>query len=201
MLIMNRLTALMPRPFGHVHLAWAILVVAGCVALATMGGGHPPPIVFVPPLLAAGFLGHLLLLLVAWLLGRGRDRVATGATATRRWPVELILIAIVLGLVSVASIAIAVGEIAKLWSMPLLWMTIAVVAVLHSAAFVLLLLRMAVARYLLAAIAGGWGVALLLQMREARGPGEWVLAVFLIAALAGIAAYVLRAQRIRSALS
>lgn len=57
----ERLVALCPRPFGLAHLAWAILIFAGCVALVLMGGGHPPPMIFVPPLLVAGLLGHLLL--------------------------------------------------------------------------------------------------------------------------------------------
>ena len=56
----TRLAELVPRPFGIVHLIWAILILAGCVALAMLGGGHPPPMILVPPLLAAGLLGHLL---------------------------------------------------------------------------------------------------------------------------------------------
>lgn len=59
----TRLAELTPQPFGIVHLIWAILILAGCVALVMMGGGHPPPMIFVPPLLAAGLVGHLLLLL------------------------------------------------------------------------------------------------------------------------------------------
>lgn len=112
----SRFAALVPRPYGFIHLAWALLILASCVVLVMMGG----------------------------------------AAELRRWPMELVLIA--------------------------------AVPALHTAAFVLLLLRISVARFLLAAIACGWGLTLLLQMREARGPGEWVLGVVLITALAGIAA-------------
>lgn len=118
----ERLRQLAPRPFGIVHLGWAILILAGCVVLVLMGGGHPPPMVFVPPLLAAGLLGHLLLL------------------------------------------------------------------------------QIGAARYPIAAIASGWGLALLLQLREARSPGELALGVLLIAGLVGIAVHVLRSGRIRSVL-
>lgn len=196
----ERLRQLAPRPFGIVHLSWAILILAGCVALVLMGGGHPPPMVFVPPLLVAGFLGHLLLLLVAWLIARGRARATGGPADTPRWPAELILLAIAPGVLAIGSIAITIGEIAKLRSAPLVWLLFAAVAALHGAAFVTLLLRIGAARYLIAAIASGWGLALLLQLREARGPGELALGVLLIAGLAGIAVHVLRSGRIRSVL-
>jgi hypothetical protein len=194
------LAGLCRRPFGIVHLAWAILILSGCVALVLMGGGHPPPMIFVPPLLVAGVLGHGLLLLVAWLLGRGRARAAAGQTGTPRWPAELILLAITLGVLAICSIAITIGEIPKVRQAPLVWLLFAAVAVLHGAAFVTLLLRIGAARYLIAAIATGWGLALLLQMREARGPGELTLGILLVAGLAGIAAYVMRSLRIRSVL-
>jgi hypothetical protein len=67
----DRLAELIPRPFGIVHAVWLVLILAGCVVLVTMGGGHPPSMIFVPPLLVAGLVGHLLLLLVAWLLRKG----------------------------------------------------------------------------------------------------------------------------------
>jgi len=197
---MSRLTVLVPRPFGFVHLAWAILILAGCVALAMIGGGHPPPIILVPPLLVAGFLGHLLLLLIAWLLGRGRERVAAAPVATRRWVVELILIAIVLGALSIGSITITVAEIGELRHQPQYWLLLAAAAVVHTTAFVLLLLRIGAARHLIATVASGWGLAMLLQLREARSPGELALGIALIVALLAIALYVLRAGRIRSAL-
>jgi hypothetical protein len=61
--------ALFRRPFGSLHLAWAILIVAVCVVLLTTDrGGHPPPMILVPPVLLAGLLGHLL-----WLQLVGAD--------------------------------------------------------------------------------------------------------------------------------
>jgi len=190
---------LCPRPFGLVHLAWAILILAGCVALVLMGGGHPPPMIFVPPLLAAGLLGHMLLLLVAWLLGKGRVRAAAARGEARRWPPELVLIAIALGVLAICAITVAIGELGRLRNEPLVWLLIAAIALAHAAAFVLLMLRAGSARFLIAAVAGGWGVALLLQMHEARDAAEFAFGVLLIAGLFGLAVYVLRARRIRSA--
>jgi hypothetical protein len=194
-----RLAELVPPPFGVVHLVWLALILAGCVVLVMMGGGHPPPMILVPPLLVAGLAGHLLLLLVAWLLRKGRSRLLAAQVEPMPWPLELKLIALVLGALAIASIAVTVGEIARLWTKPLEWGLFAAVAAAHTVAFVLLLLRIDAARYLIAAISVGWGLALMLQIGEAR-PGDLPIAVALIAGLAGIAAYVLRARRVRSIL-
>ena len=194
-----RLAELLPRPFGIVQVVWLVLILAGCVALVMMGGGHPPPMIFVPPLLVAGLLGHFLLLGVAWLLLKGRSRLRAVQVEPKPWPVELVLIALVLGALAIASIAITVGEVSRLFTRPLEWGLFAAVAAAHTLAFVLLLLRIDAARYLIAVISVGWGLALALQLGEAR-PGELPIAVGLIAGLIGLVAYVLRARRIRSVL-
>lgn len=195
----EKLAGLCPRPFGIVHLVWAILILAGCVALVLMGGGHPPPMIFVPPLLVAGILGHLLLLLVAWLLVRGRARSVATRGAAPRWPPELVLIAIALGVLAICAIAITIGEVAMLRDRPLAWLLFAVIALGHAAAFVLLMLGRKAARHLIAAIAFGWAIALVLQLGEAR-PGEWAIAAAIIGGLAGLGFYALRSKRIRSVL-
>jgi hypothetical protein len=50
-------------------------------------------------------------------------------------------------------------------------------------------------------VAVGWGVALALQLREARSPGELALAGVLIAALLAIAGWVLRSRRLAAFLA
>lgn len=187
---------LLRPPFRYVHIGWALLVLAGCVALVLMGGGHPPPMAFVPHLLAAGFLGHLLLILAAWLAGLGLTRAgATGSPATG-WPIEAGIIALVLGALAVAATVITIGEIARLRTRPLEWLLFASVAAAHGAAFAAIMLRLRAASWLIAAIAGGWGVALALQLREARSPGELALAFLILAGLAAIAAWALRSRRL-----
>jgi hypothetical protein len=194
-----RLAELVPRPFAIVHVVWLALILAACVVLVLMGGGHPPPMIFVPPVLVAGLAGHLLLLLVAWLLRKGRSRLLAAQVEPMPWPVELRLIALLLGALAIASITVTAGELPRLLTKPLEWGLFAAVAVTHTLAFVLLLLRMDAARYLIAVISVGWGLALVLQLGEAR-PGELPIAMTLIAGLAGIAGYVLRARRVRSIL-
>ena len=200
-LMPGAMTALVERPFKYAHLAWAALILALCAALLTAGGGHPPAFVFVPLVLLAGLVGHLLLLLIAWLLRRGRA-AAQAAQPGRPggWPVELVVIALVLGPFSLLAMALAAGELSLLHSRPLQWLVIAGVAVGHATAFVLLLLRIGATRYLLAMLSSGWGVALALQLREPRSAGELTLGLLAIGALFALALYIVRARRIRAAL-
>jgi len=187
------------RLFRIAHLIWAILILLGCVALVAMGGGHPPPMAFVPFLILAGLVGHLVLLLVQWLLDKGRARIMAYHADATGWPAELVVIALVLGPLAVMAIAVTIGQLPPARTHPLEWMLYVGVAALHSVAFVLLLLRIDQARYCIAAICFGWATALVLQVHEAR-PGELPLGITLIGGLIAIGIYVVRARRVRSAL-
>lgn len=195
----TRLAHLVTRPFRIAHAIWAILILLGCVALVAMGGGHPPPAAFVPFLLLAGIVGHLLLLLVQWLLHKGRARMAAYQADVPGWPAELVLLALVLGPLAIMAIAVAIDQIPRVRMHPIEGLLFVGVAALHSAAFVLLLLRVDLARFCVAALCVGWAVALVLQLREAR-PGELPVGIALIGGLLAVAAYAVRAQRIRAAL-
>lgn len=194
----NGLGALFEGAFKTLHLIWLALIVAAC-ALLLPAKGHPPGIVFVPLVLMVGALGHVLLLVIAWLTRRGRNRVDPGPDGPPRMPAELVLIALALGPVALGALAVAVGQLPLLRSQPLVWFGIAAVALVHATAFVLML-RMKAARHLLAALAFGWGLALALQLREARSPIELAIGLALVGALIVLAAYLLRARRIQSAL-
>ena len=176
------------------HLTWGSLVLAGCVVLLMSPGGHPPAMILVPPLLAVGVVGHLLLLGVAWLLGRGRARLAAAGIAARPWPLELIVLAVALVLGSLGSIAFlrvppSADAAARAGGF----------ASLHVAALGLLLLRRSAVRPLIAALAAGWGVVLALRLGDARLL-ELAIGIAIVAALLGLAVHVLRSRRIRSAL-
>jgi len=190
---------LLSRPFRVAHLTWASLILLGCVALVAMGGGHPPPMAFVPFLIVAGLVGHLLLLLVQWLLHKGRSRITAYQADAPGWPAELVLIALVLGPLAIMAIAVAIDQFPRGRTHPLEWLLFVGIAAFHSATFVLLLLRFDLARFCIAAICVGWALALVLQLREAR-PGELPAGITLIGGLVAIAIYVVRARRIRAAL-
>jgi hypothetical protein len=188
-------------PFRHVHIAWASLVVASSVVMALIPGGHPPPLAFVPFVLAAGVLGHLLLLAVAWLADRGRHRAGIANDAPSGWPLEAGILGLLLGGIGIAATTIAIGEVSMLRHRALEWAVLALVAAAHLAAFLALVLRHRSARWLAAAVAAGWGVALALQLREARNPGELAFGCVVIAALLAIAGWALRSRRLAAFLA
>lgn len=184
-------------PFRYAQLAWALLWVAACIAMAMIPGGHPPLLAFTPFVIAGGIVGHLLLAAVAWLADRGRRRAGISREARSGWPPEAGILALIVGGVAVAATAVTVGEVAMLRNRPLEWAVFALVASAHLAAFITLMLRARAARWLIAAIAAGWAVALVLQMHEARSPGELAFGLAIMAALGGIAAWALRSARLR----
>lgn len=192
---------LLRPPFRYVHVAWALLWFAACVVMALVPGGHPPLIAFAPFVLAAGILGHALLLAVAWLADRGRGRAGIARDAPSGWPPEAWILALLAGGLAIAATAVTIGEVAMLRSRPLEWAVFAAVAAAHLAAFLALMLRARAARWLVAALAAGWGVALVLQMHEARSAGELALGIAIIAALFAIAAWALCSARLRAFLA
>jgi len=195
------LARLRQRPFRFLHIGWASFVLLVCVFLvvASLEGGHPPPLAFVPHALAAGVAGHLLLLVLGWLAKRGRARVEAGAGAVR-WPWELTLIAVPLLLAGLVAAMYAIESWPMIRTRPLEWSIVVVIAAAHVTALVLLLLRRNAARWLLAVICLGWAIGLGRELDTARGPGELVLGIAIIAGLAALAGYLARSARVRSAL-
>jgi hypothetical protein len=186
------------RPFRSAHIAWATFVLLVCVFLiwASREGGHPPPLAFVPHALAAGVAGHLLLIAVGWLAGRGRARLEAGAGP---WPFELTLVAIATGIAGFVSTVFAVDSLGALRTRPGEWLIVAAIALAHVTAFVLMLLRMAAARWLLTLISAGWAIGLARELHTSRSPGELALGIAVTTGLAALAIYLARAARIRAA--
>jgi hypothetical protein len=177
-------------------MVWALLVLAVCAVMIVIPGGHPPLMAFVPFVLAAGVVGHLLLLVVAWLADRGRRRAGIANDAPSGWPLEAGILGLLLGGVAIAATLFMIDNLPMLRSRPFEWAVLAVVAAAHLGAFLALMLRVRAARWLIAVVAVGWGVALALQLREARSPGELALAGVLIAALLAIAGWAVRSRRL-----
>jgi len=159
------LARLRQRPFRFLHLAWAALVLLVCVflVLASLEGGHPPPLVFVPFTLVAGAFGHLVL-------------------------------------VSLVSTRYALDSWTLVRTRPFEWSILAAIALAHLAALVHLLLRRDIVRWLLAAVSLGWAILLGRELETARGAGELILGIVIIAGLVALAGYLLRGPRVRAAL-
>jgi hypothetical protein len=83
--------------FRWIHAVWAIIGASSCILLAAAKGGHPPAIVFVPIAAAIWLAGHLLLWLSHKLAIRGKNLAQSKNIAPGKWPVTIILLAIVCG--------------------------------------------------------------------------------------------------------
>jgi hypothetical protein len=195
------LARLRQRPFRILHIAWASVILLVCALLiaTSFQGGHPPPMAFVPHALAAGILGHLLLLVLGWLAKRGRARVEA-TTGAAPWPVELTIIALPVLAASLFATVYTVDSWGSIHTRPLEWSMMAAIAATHVSALVLLLLRRSAARWLLAAISLGWAIGMGRELHTARGPGEWVIGIALVAGLLALAIYLARSARVRAAL-
>ncbi len=88
---------LMKNLFRWIHAVWAIIGASSCILLAAAKGGHPPGLVFVPVAAAIWLAGHLLLWVGHKLAIRGKNLAESKNIASGKWPVTIILLAIVCG--------------------------------------------------------------------------------------------------------
>ena len=87
----------MKNVFRWIHGVWAVIGAGTCILLAAAKGGHPPGLVFVPIAAAIWLAGHLLLWVSHKLAIRGKNLAQSKNIASGKWPVTIILLAIVCG--------------------------------------------------------------------------------------------------------
>ena len=85
--------------FRWLHVVWAIFAASMCVLLATLKGGHPPGLVFVPVAAAIWVVGHILLWLSHKLANRGNYLSDNRNIARGKSPVMLTTLVILCGIV------------------------------------------------------------------------------------------------------
>ena len=85
--------------FRWLHIAWAIVWATICILLATAAGGHPPGIVFIPVAAAIWLAGHGLLWVSRKLVIRGKCIADNKNIASDKWPLAIILLAFISGIV------------------------------------------------------------------------------------------------------
>jgi hypothetical protein len=90
--------------FRWLHIVWAFIGASICILLATLKGGHPPGLVFVPVAVAIWLLGHVLLWLSRKLLIQGKSSADNGNSTRGKWPLMLIVFVILLGVVFILGI-------------------------------------------------------------------------------------------------
>ena len=90
--------------FRWLQVAWAIIGAGICILLATLKGGHPPGLVFVPIAAAIWVVGHVLLWLSHKLAIRGKYLSDNKNIAKGKWPVMLSILVILSGIIFIFGI-------------------------------------------------------------------------------------------------
>jgi hypothetical protein len=79
-----------PRVWNRfMHAVWAAIGVCVSVLLIFTGGGHPPPIVFLPVVVVIWIVGHVAIWGSGWLVERGRHAAIRSKRERASWPVSL----------------------------------------------------------------------------------------------------------------
>ncbi len=92
-------TDYLKRTFRWLHIVWAIFGASVCILLATAKGGHPPALVFIPIAAAIWLFGHILLWGSRKLAIRGKLLTDSSNTAKDKWPLALIFLTFIFGIV------------------------------------------------------------------------------------------------------
>jgi hypothetical protein len=85
--------------FRWLHVVWATIGASISVLLATAKGGHPPGIVFVPVAAVIWLAGHVLLWGSHRLAIRGKYSVENREIAPGKWPLSIIFLVSLFGIV------------------------------------------------------------------------------------------------------
>ena len=188
------------------HGVWGSINFAICLLLVLAGGGHPPPMIFVPVVAVVWLVGHVFI----WISGRiaaiGRRSAPEGGVVS--WPPVLIIALVLTGLASAlgiiqVTVSVFMSELYPFRQAPL-WAITMAIWILHGACFVGLLLRKRWSQWLVAALPLGWAALLVLQIGEhlVRGypidPTELAIVVALVTVLSLFAWYLARSRRVRA---
>ena len=189
--------------FRIVHIIWAIVSAIACVILVTSKGGHPPAIILLPIAVIFWVVGHLLVWSIAKLFGRGKTLDIGKESHARKWPLSLLIVAVLLGGVFVFGamaiillIAIDNDWLSDMPAILALWLP-------PSLCFIGILLRQPWSRVLV-----GWGfiaVAMFVfyQLVETamrvttNSMTEWIVAIVIALLALFVGQHVLRSAKIK----
>lgn len=188
------------------HGLWGALGFSICVLLVLAGGGHPPPIIFVPVVVAVWAAGHGAIWAAGRIAARGRRSLAANGRGVAAWPLTLKLALALTGLAgAIGLIQLVVSLLLRElypFRLPGLWVLTMAIWIAHATCFVGLLLRKRWSRLLCAALPLAWAALLAKQIVEhlAGGAlidiGELLIAVALIVLLVVFGGYLATSKRV-----
>jgi hypothetical protein len=188
------------------HGVWGAIGFSICVLLVLAGGGHPPPLIFLPLVVAVWAVGHGAIWVTGRIAVRGRRSVREEGGGVIAWPLGLKLALILTGFASAIGIiqivvTLLIGALYP-FRLPGLWAITMVIWIAHGACFVGLLLRKRWSRWLCAALPLAWAALLAAQIVDhlVRGspidPTELVIVLVLILVLSLFGYYLARSKRV-----
>lgn len=193
--------------FRWLHIVWAIVGASVCILLATAKGGHPPGLVFVPIAAVIWLAGHVVLWVSRKLAIRGKSIADARNGAGGKWPLILIPLVIIFGVVFVFGLFWIIWQVSfeRDWlrelTVPLaFWIP-------SSLCFFGILLRHYWSRILIGSGFIVIGVILLYEMIASFMRGyrnsndEWVMVIALFIILVLFGSYILRSPSIKAFLS
>ena len=194
----------MKNVFRWIHAVWALIGASSCILLAAAKGGHPPGLVFIPIAAAIWLAGHLLLWVSHKLAIQGKNLAESKNIASGKWPVTIILLAIVCGAIFIFGLFGIIWQLLfeRDWlrelAIPLLYWIPA------SVCFFGILLRRDWSRILAGSGFMLVAVILLFEMAASSMRGyrnsttEWLMVVVIFFLLVLFGLYVLRSPKIKA---
>jgi hypothetical protein len=185
---------------------WGAIGFSICVLPVLAGGGHPPPLIFLPLVVAVWAVGHGAIWVTGRIAARGRRSAPEEGGGVIAWPLGLKLALILTGFASAVGIiqivvTLLIGELYP-FRLPGLWAITMVIWITHGACFVGLLLRKRWSRWLCAALPLAWAALLAAQIVDhlVRGspvdPTELVIVLVLILVLSLFGYSLARSKRV-----
>lgn len=190
------------------HGLWGALGSSICLLLVLAGGGHPPPIVFVPVIGAVRAAGHGAIWTAGLIAARARRSLAAHGRRVTARPLALKLTLALTALVGAIGLIQVVVSL-LLWELyplrtPGLWALTMASWAAHAVCFVGLLLRERWTRPLCVGLPLAWAALLAKQIVEhlASGAfidiGELLVALALIVLLVFFGGYLAKSKRVRA---
>ena len=195
------------RAFLGAHLVWALIWAAVC-ALLTQGGGHPPPMILIPPALVVWIAGHGVLWAIRRLALTGRVFAARTGKQRAPWPFGLIVVLLGTGVASSVGLIQLVGTIVdgrRYLFRGEVWTVTMVIWSLHGLCFTGLLLRRRWSRWVTALLSLGWAALFAWQLLDHAyrrtatvAWSELAIAIGLMCVLILLGYYALASKRVRA---
>lgn len=190
------------------HGVWGAFGFSICLLLVFAGGGHPPPIIFVPVVAAVWAVGHAAIWAAGRIAARGRRSASEGVGGVASWPLGLKFALALTAFAGAIGLIQVIGSIFMTelypFRLPGLWAITMAIWITHGACFAGLLLRKLWSRLLCAAVALGWAALLAMQIGDhvLRGSPidttELVIVVVMILLLTLFGYYLATSKRVRA---